>query len=74
MQDYLNPFDLSLKLEDISAGLENSFVQGLGLETHDEAAVKMLHAFIEDTPDGTGETTAVYLFTFIQMKNFPDVK
>lgn len=65
MQDYLEPFRLSLeKLQEVSARLRKDLVRGLGKHSHHRAAVKMLPTFVRATPDGTGEA-GYLLLTYI---------
>ncbi|XP_028276726.1 hexokinase-2-like [Parambassis ranga] len=60
----LEPFRLSrVKLQEVSARLENDLIRGLGTHTHHSAPVKMLPTFVRATPDGTdkGDFLAVDL-------------
>lgn len=56
LQDYLEPFRLSLeKLQEVSGRLRRDMIRGLGKHSHHNAPVKMLPTFVRATPDGTGE-------------------
>ncbi|MEQ2192489.1 hypothetical protein XENOCAPTIV_012439, partial [Xenoophorus captivus] len=51
---YLEPFRLSpKKLQEVSDGLQNDMIRGVGKDTHQKVSVKMLPTFIRETPDRT---------------------